>query len=127
MIYLVDDDKSIRQGFEMFLKSAGLDLVSYENAEDFLTSVKPQPQDILILDMHLPGMNGCELLQKLKADEIYIPVIVVTAFDEPQSRENCKEYGVKAFLRKPVDSEALLDIITYSLPTAVRKIQKKHI
>jgi len=117
MIYLIDDDKSIRRGFEMFLKSAGLDLVSYDNAEDFLTTVKLQPKDMLILDLHLPGMNGCELLDKLKEQGIHLPVIVVTAFDEAESREACKKYGVKAFMRKPVDSEALLDIITYSMPT----------
>jgi CheY-like chemotaxis protein len=58
-------------------------------------------------------MNGCDLLRKFKEDGIYIPVIVVTAFDEPQSREACKQYEVIEFLRKPVDSEALLDIINY--------------
>jgi FixJ family two-component response regulator len=114
MIYIIDDDKSVRRGFEMFLKSAELDLTSFENAEAFLSEVKPQPKDILILDLHLPGMNGCELLNKLKANGVHIPVIIVTAFDEPESRNACKEYGVIAFMRKPVDSEALLDLITYS-------------
>lgn len=123
MIYLIDDDKSVRQGFGMFLKSAGLAVVSYENAEDFLSSVKPQVKDVLILDLHLPGMNGCDLLIELKEEDVHIPVIVVTAFDEPQSRETCKQYGVKAFLRKPVDSEALLDIINYCLPTSAGLIK----
>jgi FixJ family two-component response regulator len=116
MIYLIDDDKSVRRGFEMFLKSVDMELKSFENAEDYLSAVKPQPKDILILDLHLPGMNGCELLNHMRKDGITIPVIIVTAFDEPESREACRQYGVMAYLRKPVDSEALLDIITYNIP-----------
>jgi CheY-like chemotaxis protein len=45
-----------------------------------------------------------------------MPVIVVTAFDEPHTREICTSYGVKAYLRKPVDGEALIDLIKYNLP-----------
>jgi FixJ family two-component response regulator len=65
--------------------------------------------------MHLTGMNGCMLLEKLHEKGLHLPVIVITAFDEPKYRECCREYGVLAFLRKPVDGEALLDIIKYNL------------
>jgi FixJ family two-component response regulator len=116
MIYLIDDDISIRRGFDLFLKSASLNLTSFERAEDFLSSVKkPESHDLLILDIHLPEMSGCDLLQKLNQENISIPVIVVTAFDDVQSREACRSYGVKAYLRKPVDGEALIDIIKYNL------------
>lgn len=115
MIYLIDDDISVRRGFDLFLRSASLDLKSFERAEDFLSAVKPELHDILILDLHLPGMSGCDLLQKLGQDGIHIPVIVVTAFDDAQTRESCRNYGVKAYLRKPVDGEALIDMIKYNL------------
>ena len=118
MIYLIDDDKSVRRGFEMFLKSAEMDNRSFGNAEDFLSVVKPGEKDILILDLHLPGINGCDLLKKMNLDNIHIPVIVVTAFDDLQSRECCRQYGVKAYLRKPVDGEALSDMIKYILTDA---------
>lgn len=124
MIYLIDDDKSVRRGFEMFLKSAEMDFLSFENAESFLSGVEVQPKDILILDLHLPGMSGCELLKKLNTDGISIPVIIVTAFDEPESLEVCKQYKVKAFLRKPIDSEALFDIITSNLLEQVNKLEE---
>ena len=115
MVYLVDDDKSVCYGFGMFLESAGMETRVFGTAEDFLNDARLQTGDVLVLDMHLPGMSGCELLHKLSEAEVVVPVIVVTAFDEPQSREACKDCGVTAFLRKPVDAEALLDIITYSL------------
>jgi FixJ family two-component response regulator len=113
MIYLIDDDKSVRRGFELFLKSAGMDFRSIETAEDFLSQFKPGTGDLIVLDISLPGMNGCDLLKKFEESGIHIPVIVVTSFDELHSRESCRKYGVKAFLRKPVDGEALIDLIKY--------------
>jgi FixJ family two-component response regulator len=115
MIYLIDDDKSVRRGFELFFRSAGMNFKSIESAEDFLLYFKPDKNDLIILDLSLPGMTGCELLKKFEEQGIHLPVIVVTSFDEPASRESCKKYGVKAFLRKPVDSEALIDLIKFHM------------
>ena len=115
MGYLVVDDKEVYIGFGVVLESAVMETKTFGTAENFLKEARLQTGDILVLDIHLPGMSGCELLRKLSEAEVTIPVIVVTAFDEPQSREECRDYGVMAFLRKPVDGEALLDIITYSL------------
>ncbi len=114
MIYLIDDDKSIRRAFELFLKSAGMEFLSFGSAIEFLSVFKQGPSDTLVLDLNMPGMSGCDLLKKLDLDGVHIPVIVVTAFDDLQSREICKQYGVKAFLRKPVDGEALIDMIKFN-------------
>ena len=113
MIYLIDDDKSVRRGFELFFKSEGMDFISMEGAEDFLSRFKPGNSDLLVLDLSLPGMNGCDLLDRLNSEDIKIPVIVVTALDDPKSREFCRIKGVKAYLRKPVDGDALIDTIKY--------------
>jgi FixJ family two-component response regulator len=114
MIYLIDDDRSVRRAFELFLKSAGMAFLSFETAMDFLAVFKPGIGDSLVLDLNLPGMNGTDLLKKLELDGIHMPVVVVTAFDEPYSRECCRQYGVKAYLKKPVDGEALIDILKSS-------------
>jgi two-component system, LuxR family, response regulator FixJ len=116
MIYFIDDDESVRRGFAMFLKSAGLDFISFENAEEFIAQYKPDSRDLLVLDMYLPGMSGCDLLKKFVTQNVHMPVIVITASDDPQNREYCREYGVKAYLRKPVDAEALLDLINFNIP-----------
>jgi FixJ family two-component response regulator len=115
MIYLIDDDKSVRRGFGIFLKSAGYEYQSLESAEDLLTLFKPVQSDLIVLDLSLPGLNGCELLEKFDKSGIHVPVVVVTSLDDISSRELCRKYGVIAYLRKPVDSEALLDIIKYNL------------
>jgi len=114
MVYLIDDDKSVRRGFELFLKSAGMDYKSFESADSFSTLVEPKIDDTIILDLNLPGTSGCEFLQILRSKKNDVPVIVVTAFDDLQSRTKCRELDVKAYLRKPVDGEALIDIIKFN-------------
>ncbi len=117
MIYFIDDDESVRRGFGMFLKSAGLDYQSFESAEKFLSEFKPESNDLIVLDMYLPGISGCDMLKKLRVQNINTPVIVITASDDPNNLEYCRSYGVKAYLRKPVDAETLLDIINYNTLT----------
>jgi FixJ family two-component response regulator len=115
MISIIEDDLSVREAIEALLNSAGMKYQSFDNAEQFLSGFKPCKKDILVLDLNLPGMNGCDLLKEIKPDGIKIQVIVTTAFDDPASRELCKQNGVKDFLRKPVDGEALIDLINFNM------------
>ena len=75
---------------------------------------RPEANDLIVLDLNLPGMKGTDLLIKLDEAGLKIPVIVVTSFDDEESRETCRKYGIKEFLRKPVDAEALIDLIKYN-------------
>jgi FixJ family two-component response regulator len=115
MISIIEDDLSVREAIEVLLKSAGLIYQSFNSAEQFLSGFSPCQGDSIILDLNLPGMGGCDLLRKLNQDGNKIQVIVTTAFDDPVSRELCRQYGVKAFLRKPVDGEALIDLINFNM------------
>lgn len=117
MIYIIDDDQFVRRGFEILFKSTAMESVSYKSAEEFLEKGHAGINDIIILDMHMPGMTGCELLDYFYKHKMFIPVIIITAYDEPASRECAKNYGALAYLRKPVDSEALIDLIKYSVNT----------
>ena len=115
MISIIEDDLSVREAIETLLKSVRMNYQSFNSAEQFLSGFKPCLVDIIILDLNLPGMNGCDFLKKIKHDGLKIQVIVTTAFDDLVSRELCRQYGVKAFLRKPVDGEALIDLINFNL------------
>jgi len=115
MISIIEDDLSVREAIEVLLISAGMNYQSFESAEQFLSGFNPNLKYIIVLDLNLPGMNGCDLLKEIDPDGIKIQVIVTTAFDDTVSRKLCKQYGVKAFLRKPVDGEALLDLIKYNM------------
>jgi FixJ family two-component response regulator len=111
MIYFIDDDESTRAAFDLLLESLGLGFESFESVEEFLSGIKITKSDLLILDLNLPGMSGLDLLKKFSQEKKYIPVIIVTALDDVQSRECCMQYGVKAYLRKPVDGKVLIDLI----------------
>jgi FixJ family two-component response regulator len=115
MISIIEDDLSVREALEVLFKSAGIKYQSFDSAEQFLSGFNPCHENIIVLDLNLPGMNGCDLVKKIRPDGIRNQVIVTTAFDDPVSRKLCKQYGVKAFLRKPVDGEALIDLIKYNM------------
>jgi FixJ family two-component response regulator len=119
VIYIIDDDMYVLRGFQILLKSAGLASKTFDQAEIFLESWTREMDDVLILDMHMAGMNGCTLLKSLEKKDKKIPVIVVTAYDEMESRDAANTYGAEAYLTKPVDSEKLLNLL--------RKILKKEV
>jgi two-component system, LuxR family, response regulator FixJ len=111
MIYIIEDDMSVRRSFELFLESEELDYKSFGSAISFLSNVMPSVKDLLVLDINLPEMSGLDLLKKFTQEKKQIPVIVVTARDDAFTCDNCRRYGVKAFLRKPVDGRTLMDLI----------------
>jgi len=115
MIYIIDDDQNVRDGFMMLLKSAGYKCSCFESAEDFLRDFHSEANDVLVLDIHLPGMNGNSLLELLLKKRLYLPVIIVTAYDDQATRILAKDYGARAYFRKPVDSEALIDAIRFNI------------
>jgi FixJ family two-component response regulator len=114
VIHIVDDDKYVLRGFQILLKSEGFDSNAYESIEDFLRLWQKGENDLLILDIHMPGLNGCDLLEYLEMRKIYLPVIVITAYDEPESRKYSESYGIIAYLLKPVDGEILINLIRNS-------------
>jgi two-component system, LuxR family, response regulator FixJ len=116
MVYIIEDDLSVRRAFEIFLESLGQEFKSFESAISFLSDIMPGTKDIIVLDINLPGMSGLDLLDKFAQEKLQIPVIVVTAFDDVQAREACMQYGVKAYLRKPVNGTALVEIIKKYMP-----------
>jgi FixJ family two-component response regulator len=115
MISVIEDDSSVRESIEILLQSVGMECQSFACAEQFLAEFIPCLEDIIVLDLNLPGISGCDLLQTIDFQANKIQIIVTTAFDDPVSRELCRQYGVLAYLRKPVDGMALIDIIRYSL------------
>lgn len=114
MIYIIDDDKSVRRSFEILLAANDIECKSYECAKEFLNEYLHVEGDLLLLDMHMPGISGIEVLSISKERKIDIPVIVITAYDEEESRKIAKDFGVIAYLRKPIDGEALIDLIKFN-------------
>ena len=112
-VYIVDDDESVRTALSRLMRSAGIESRAYESAERFLAEVRNVGHGCILMDMTMPRMNGMELISRLKEIGIAFPVIAVSARDDDEIRQIAKDLGVRFFMRKPVDDQALIDAITW--------------
>ena len=115
LIYVVDDDESVRKALTMLFISADMEVKTFEAAEDLLKCQLREQKTCLISDIKLKGLSGLELHQQLSVRGTKIPVIFLTAFDTNESRQRAKQAGAVGYLRKPVDDQALLDTIKWAL------------
>jgi len=113
MIFIVDDDMSIRKAYKNLLLSNDLECRSFGTAEEFLAHTKLNTTDVIILDIKMPGMSGIDLLKELELRNTKAKIIIVSAFMDNSIQQQARDYGVVAVLRKPVDGEALIDLIKY--------------
>jgi FixJ family two-component response regulator len=111
LVAIVDDEKAVCRAVGRLVVSAGFESESFSSAEEFLRSCRERKPDCLILDLSLPGMSGLELQQQLTTDHCRIPIVFVSAHDDPSSRREALQSGASAFLGKPFNDEALLEAI----------------
>jgi FixJ family two-component response regulator len=110
-ISIVDDDPSVRDALGRLVESVGYDVETFASAQEFLDSSPVGRADCLVLDIHLPGMSGFDLQQRLAAARAAIPIIFITAHDDSFTRERIGQARVDAQLYKPFEDLALLDAI----------------
>ena len=111
VIYIVDDDASVREGVASLVRSAGLNALTFTSAHEFLSTSRPEVPNCLVLDVELPGLSGLDLQQELAKANVRIPIIFLTGRgDIPMSVQAIKA-GAVDFLTKPFDDEDLLHVI----------------
>ena len=115
IIYIVDDDASVRRALGRLLRAAGMDVRLFESARHFLDSDFTCENACLVADVKMPGLDGLELQQQLHEKGVDLPVIFVTGFDTEGTRDLAKASGAAGYFRKPVDDRALLDAIRWAL------------
>jgi FixJ family two-component response regulator len=111
LIAIVDDEEPIRRALSRLLRAAGLDACTYACGGEFLASVKDFRFDCVVLDVHMPRVNGFEVQAFLARSGSRLPVIVITGRDSDQTRERATAGGAAAYLCKPVDEAALLSAV----------------
>jgi len=114
-VAIVDDDASLRRALTRLLHSAGLQVAAFASAEEFLASGGSSAPACLILDIHLTGMSGLELLTRLRAAGDDLPVLLITAHDDQQNRTLAAQLRCRAYLRKPLDPSKLLKEVLRAL------------
>jgi FixJ family two-component response regulator len=115
LVYVVDDDESVRRALRRLLYSWGLRARTFASAAEFLDSGSREEDACLIADIRMPGLGGLDLQRELRAKGSTIPVIFITAFDTAETRERARALGAAGYFRKPVDDQALLDAIRWAL------------
>jgi len=122
IVFIVDDDLSVRRSTERLIRSAGFKVLTFTSAREFLASPRPEGPACLVLDVRMPGLSGMDLQRELVQSGIHIPIISITGHgDIPMSVRAMKAGAVK-FLTKPFRSRSLLDAVR----AAIERDQSAH-
>src|SRR5918997_1006813 len=114
-VYVVDDDRSIRDSLRNLIRSVGLNVQTFASAQEFLTSPRPHTPSCLVLDVQLPGLSGLDLQRELARDDVQMPIVFITGHGDIPMTVRAMKAGAIEFLTKPFDDEALLTAIRQSL------------
>ena len=112
LVYLIDDEFSVRDSLTLVLESVGLRVKSFESAEDFLKNYNNEYPSCLILDVKMPCMSGLELQEELLKRNVSIPIIFISGHAGISQSAKAFRAGAVDFLEKPFDHEVLLARIT---------------
>ena len=115
-VAVVDDDPSYLRALERLLRAAEFDARGYSSAETFLFEYHSLPLDCAIVDIKLGTMSGFDVARRLAAENSQLPIIFITAHDGPEAREEARQLGCVAYLRKPFPAQSLIDAIRSALP-----------
>jgi RNA polymerase sigma factor (sigma-70 family) len=110
-VYLVDDDEAVRNALSLLLETVGLDVTSFASPEVFLAQAFGLKPGCLILDIRMPAISGLKLQEKLTAQGIDWPTVVISGHGDIEACRRAFRNGAIDFLSKPVDEQDLIDAI----------------
>lgn len=111
LVAVVDDEESVRRALARMLIASLLDVEVFASGQEFLDSLRTRRPDCVVLDYQMPGLTGRDVQRQLAEARIHLPIIVVTAHDQPALREQCLADGAVAYIAKPLQRARLLSII----------------
>ncbi len=111
LIAVVDDDASVRKALKRLLHSAGFDVETFAFGDEFLASISQRMPDCLVLDIRMPRRSGIEIQSEVVALGKRLPVIFITAHDDPATRAQAFACGASGYFQKPVGADELLGAI----------------
>ena len=115
IVFVVDDDVSVREGLEGLIRSAGLRAETFASAQEFLARERPDLPSCLVLDVRLPGLSGLDLQKRMAEANLEIPIIFITGHGNVPSAVQAMKAGALEFLTKPFTNRDLLDAIEQAI------------
>lgn len=115
IVFVVDDDPSIREALQGLIRSVGLRVQTFGSAQEFLESQRPDAPACLVLDVRLPGLSGLDLQRDLAKAGVQLPIIFITGHGDIPMSVRAMKAGAVEFLTKPFHSQVLLDAIQQAI------------
>jgi RNA polymerase sigma factor (sigma-70 family) len=115
VVFVVDDDPSVRSSLKFLISTVGLQVESFDSADTFLRRNPPDAPSCLVLDVRLPGLSGLDFQRELAARNIRIPIVFVTGHGDIPMSVRAMKAGAVEFLTKPFRDQDLLDAIRIAL------------
>ncbi len=136
VIFVVDDDISVRESLELLLRQEGLAVETFTSAQEFLARPRVSAPSCLILDVSLPGLNGLELQKRIALDRHDMPIIFITGHGDIPMTVQAMKAGAVEFLTKPFGDDALLKAIRNAIErskilldrdTEIRELKARYV
>jgi FixJ family two-component response regulator len=115
IVFVIDDDESIREALKSLIRSVGLNVETFASAQEFLQRQRPDVPACLILDVRMPGLSGLDLQRDLTEANIHLPIIFITGHGDIPMSVRAMKAGAVEFLTKPFRDQDLLDAIQQAL------------
>jgi FixJ family two-component response regulator len=115
VVFVVDDDVSVRESLELLIQFAGWQPETFASAHEFLARPRPLAPSCLVLDVGLPDLNGLELQKRIADDHVDIPIIFITGYGDVPMTVRAMKAGAVEFLTKPFSDDVLLSAISNAI------------
>jgi FixJ family two-component response regulator len=122
LVAILEDDEPVRRALRRLFLAAGIDVETFASGDELVESVQVEQPDCAVLDLHMPGLTGLDVQERLVALGIHLPVVIVTGHDEPGVAERVLAAGAAAYLRKPLDEDKLLAAVAAAVREGVRPV-----
>jgi FixJ family two-component response regulator len=126
IVYVVDDDQSVRRATTRLLRTANLNVETFATADDFLENYQANGPCCLLLDLQLPGLNGIETQQHLADKNLTLPIVFMTGHGDIPTTVNAMKNGAVDFLTKPVDDQTLIETVQRAIEQHSRALETDY-
>lgn len=126
VVHLIDDDAAVRESLALLIGTVGLRVEPWADPRDFLRNFDRGSIGAIVLDVRMPGISGLTVLDALKAENVDLPVIMLTGHGTVEMCRRAFKSGAAEFLEKPVDDQALLDALQSAVHTHVRTRERNR-
>jgi FixJ family two-component response regulator len=125
VVFVVDDDCSVRRSLELLIESAGWRALTCASAQEFLEAPRVLVPSCLVLDVTLPDLNGLELQARIAGDRISMPIIFITGYGDVPTTVRAMKAGALEFLTKPLDHNALLRALQHGIERSRKALNRE--